>query len=117
MTFTEIAANALGLNAMFFEDLFMGNLHWAFIFYAVGNLFTGGKAPLLRGIMFYLIVVTSMNMFMVTGFTIFTVAGIGLLYFLRVPALLFLENTADMAKHIPLAWVLTFYIVIAASAF
>ncbi|GEM_PF-6246353 len=112
----EIVQNALALNPQFFADLIGQNLMWVFIFYAAGHYFTGGKMPLFRGLVFFSLVWASMDIFRLTGFSVFTAAGIAMLYFLRMPVLLFLETSGGLAKYMPLAWGVTFYVVIIALA-
>ncbi|HLC93104.1 MAG TPA: hypothetical protein VJH23_05350 [archaeon] len=117
MPFVELLQNAMTLNPQFFIDLVMNNLLWVFMLFAAGYFFSGGKKPLARGLVFYLMVMTSMDIFKLMGFSIFTATGIALLYFLRMPVLLLLEKTRGMGKYMSLAWTLTFYAVIAVVAF
>jgi len=117
MPFIELLQNAMSLNLGFFVELAMNNLLWVFMLFAAGYCFSEGKKPAARAIVFYLMVMTSMDIFRLMGFSIFTAAGISLLYFLRMPVLLFLEKSRGMAKYISLAWTLTFYTVIAVVAF
>ncbi len=117
MPFMELLSNALSLNTGWFADLAADNIEWAFIFYAAGHYFTDGKMPLFRGLVFFALVWTSMDIFRLTGFSVFTAAGIAMLYFLRMPVLLFLEKSGGLAKYIPLGWAVTFYVVIIALAF
>ena len=117
MPFVELLQNLISLNAQFFIDLAMNNLLWVFMFYAIGYFFSGGKMPLGRALVFYLMVMTSMDIFKLVGFSIFTTAGIAMLYFIRTPVLLFLEKTRGLSRHMALAWTMTFYFVIIVMAF
>lgn len=117
MPFIELIYNIANLNFEWLIGLATGNLFWIFVFYAAGNFFSGGKSPLKRGAVMFILVWTSMDLFRLTGFTIFTAAGLSLMYFMRMPVLLFLEKSTGLGKFIPLAWTATFYIAITWVAF
>ena len=115
--FVDWLMHLFALDLGFFIDLVMNNLFWIFGFYAAGYLFTGGKHPIRNGIIYVLLAVVSMDMFGLVKFSIYTAGGLGLLYMLRVPLLLFLEKGKGTSKYIPLAWVLSFFFTIAVVAF
>ncbi|MBI4210883.1 MAG: hypothetical protein HY544_05270 [Candidatus Diapherotrites archaeon] len=117
MGFLEILNAMVNLDVVFLVGVIMNNLSWVFFFLTAGYIFTDGKHAIRNGVIFSLLVLTSQDIFKLTGFGIYTAFGLGLLYMLRVPMLLFLQNTRDWGKHIPLAWVLSFWFVVAVVAF
>ncbi|HLC79597.1 MAG TPA: hypothetical protein VJG83_04175 [archaeon] len=117
MAFIEILQAGLSLDFKFFVDLLVNNIFWVFAFYAAGYYFSNGKSPLANSIIYASMVLVSIDMFNVVGFSIYTALGLGILYMIRVPLLLFLEKTKGGAQYLSLAWLLTWYLTIAIVAF
>src|SRR3989344_6452430 len=113
MVFMEVLQAVYTLNPGIIIGLVMNNLFWFFPFLAAGHIFTDGKAALRNGIIYSLLVTTSIDLFKLTGFSIYTAFGLGLLYMLRVPLLLYLEKTGNLSRFTPMAWTLSFFFVIA----
>ena len=111
MVFIEILVAASNLDVGFFIDLVMNNLVWVAMFYSVGYFFSDGKAPISRGIIFFLLIVSWVDIFHLAQFTIYTASGIALVYFLRVPLLTLLE-VSGYSKYLPIAWILSWYVAI-----
>jgi len=90
----------------------IANLHWIFLFYAAGYFFSNGSAPLKRGLINFLLVATSIDIFLLTNFSIYTAGGLALLYFLRMPVLIYIEKSKGLSKYFTLAWLSTWFIAI-----
>ncbi len=112
MGFVEILYAILNLNFGFITDLVMDNLLWVAIFLAAGWYFSDGKSPLTRAIVLFALVATSMDIFKITGFSIYTATGLAILYFLRMPVLIFFEKTKGLSQYFTLAWLATWFIAI-----
>lgn len=112
MPFIEILQALVSLDFGFFVDIVMGNLFWIFGFYAAGYIFSGGKSPLISATIYAAMVLVSVDIFILTGFSIYTAFALGLLYMLRVPLLLFLEKSKGGSKYLALAWILSWYFVL-----
>ena len=59
-----------------------------------------------------MLVATSIDIFILTGFSIYTAGGLALLYFTRVPVLLYLEKSKGLSQYFTLAWLSTWFIAI-----
>lgn len=110
--------NALfSLDIGFLIDHVLTYIFWFFAFYAAAYIITDGKKPLLTTILYgTIILATSQFLFPLIGFSIYTAYGLMLLYLGRMAVLLFLENTKQLKQHIPLGYVLVFYLAIAVVA-
>ncbi len=117
MGFIEILYAVVNLDAGFIIDLVMQNLLWIAIFYAAGYIFSEGKAPLTRGIVLFALVATTLDIFHITGFSIYTASGLALLYFLRMPVLIYFEKTKGLSQYFALVWIATWFIAVTIVAF
>ncbi len=117
MAFIEILQALVSLNFALIVDVIMNNLFWVFGFFAAGYFFSNGKTPTISGIIYASMVLVSIDVFNLQHFTIYTAFGLGVLYLLRVPLLLFLEKTKGGAQYLTLAWLLSWYVVFALVAF
>lgn len=117
MGFIEILYAILNLNFGFITDLVMQNLLWVAIFYAAGHIFSDGKAAITRGIVLFALVATTLDVFHITGFSIYTASGLALLYFLRMPVLIYFEKTKGLSQYFALAWIATWFIAVTIVAF
>ncbi len=108
---------AFNLDFGFLIDVVMANLLWVFLFIAAGYFFSEGKAPLKRALILLFLVITSIDIFHLIHFSIYTATGLAILYFLRVPVLIFVEKTKGLSKYFALAWLATWFIAITIVAF
>jgi len=113
MAFIEIINAILTLDIGYLIAIVLGNPFWFFAFFAAGFFFSGGKRPIVQGLVFYLLVVTAADVFtLLTYVPIYTGVGLFFLYTFRVPLLLYMEKSG-LDKYYPLAWVLSFYFIVA----
>ena len=112
MSFIELLSFAMALDFAFFIDLIMNNLFWVFGFFAAGYIFSNGKTASISGFLFAGMILVSLDIFNLINFSIYTASGLMILYLVRVTVILLLENTEGGSKHIPLAWLLSFFFVI-----
>ncbi|VVB98903.1 Uncharacterised protein [uncultured archaeon] len=101
------------LDLGFLADVVMQNLLWIFMFYAAGWFFSDGKEPLKRGFILWILVSTTQDIFqLVFPFTVYTATGLALLYFLRMPVLIYFEKTPGLSKFLTQAWLGTWFVAI-----
>lgn len=117
MGFIEILYAIVNLNVGFLVDLVRDNLLWVAIFYAAGWYYSEGKAPLIRGIVFFALVATTLDIFKLTHFSIYTAIGLATLYFLRMPVFIYFEKTKGLSQYFTLAWILTWFVAVTVVAF
>lgn len=117
MAFIEILQAIVALDIGFLVSTIMNNLFWVFAFIAAGYYFSNGKTPLQNSIIYASMVLVSMDVFHLIKFSIYTGLGLGILYLIRVPVLLFLEKSKGGTKYLAIAWLITWYLVIAIVAF
>ncbi len=117
MGFVEILVAIAALDVGFLTDLVMQNLLWVAIFYMAGHLYSNGKAPLIRGLVFFGLIATTLDVFKITGFSIYTATGLATLYFLRMPVFIYFEKTKGLSQYFTLAWIATWFIAVAIVAF
>jgi len=116
MSFLEILGAVFSLDFVFFIDLIMNNLFWVFGFIAGGYYFTDKRHFVLFGLVFAGVILMTVDVFNLIGFSIYTATGLMFLYLGRMSALLFLENMKGGSERIPLAYVLVFFFTLAIAA-
>ena len=116
MSFLNILQAVFSLDFIFLIDLIMNNLFWVFGFIAAGYLFTDKKSFIMFGFVYAAIILMTVDVFNVIGFSIYTATGLMFLYLARMVVLLFLENTKSGPRLIPLAYVAVFFFTLAIAA-
>ena len=112
MAFWTFILSLITFNLSWIVDFILGNLFWLFAFVAVMYYISMGRSMLRGLIMAALLIMISVEFTNFFDLLVYTSVGLMLLYLSRMAILLALENTPGWSKHITLAWLLSFIVVI-----
>lgn len=118
MLFFDLVGALLSFDIGFFIDLVMNNPVWLFGFLVVGYKASDGKNTIVTGLIAWLVVITTMELFQpLVGISIYVASLLLPLYLGRIFVLAIVTSKKEWAKYLSIGYVLVFYLVVAGIIF
>lgn len=108
-TFTN---HLFSLDLPWIVEFILNNSFWLFGFIAAGYFLAPHRGMFLNLVVLSALIMISVEFTNYFDLLVYTSIGLMLLYISRMAILLALEHTPGWSKHIPLAWILSFLVVI-----
>ena len=112
MVFWTFIYNLFTLNLSWVVEFIMNNSFWLFGFIAAGYFLAPQRGMFMNLVVLSALIMISVEFTNYFDLLVYTGVGLMLLYISRMAILLALEHTKGGSKYIPLAWVLSFLVVI-----
>ena len=112
MVFWTFMNHLFSLDLLWIVEFIMSNSFWLFGFIAAGYYLDPKRNLFVGLVMISALIMASVDFTNYFDLLVYTGIGLMLLYISRMAILLALENTPGGSKHIPLAWVLSFFVVL-----
>ncbi|MCR4368441.1 MAG: hypothetical protein NUV67_00880 [archaeon] len=116
MAFVEFIVALFEFDFGFIIEAAMNNIFWVFGFIAAGYFFSDKKSFFLFGMIYMSLILFTMDIFSMIGFTVYTATGLMFLYLARLSVLTFLESSKNLNHLIPLGYVLAFFLTLFVAA-
>ncbi|MEK6972723.1 MAG: hypothetical protein AABW72_01640 [archaeon] len=103
----EIIWHLIQFDIIWFVDLLLANLHWAFAFFALGFIFFNGKNPWKKFIVLATVPLIWEDFSALTGIVLFITEFLAIYYVIQIATLRFAEDYPQISNK--LHWVEEFF--------